>query len=130
MKKSIAALSAAAVLGLGLGVAGPASADSYTGTVPTKSDVKTPTSVPAGQKVKLKFSVDAAGNVDPSGTVIFVLKGANGKFFKITKDYDGGNINGKFPGLPKGTYSVKVKFIPDPGSVFQADIDKGTLRVK
>lgn len=132
MKKILAAVITPAILGLGLvaTTSAPASACGYTSCVDPVTEVKAPDNIKVGQKAKVKFSVAAAGNVKPTGTVKVKVTGKNGFKFVKTVAYTGGVIKIKSSKLNKpGKYNVVVKFDAPANSVFDDDKTKSTLQV-
>lgn len=131
MKRTISAVITASVLALGVvgTTTGTAFADCpYTNCTETAPDTKLPDSIPAGTKVKIKFSIDVPGNVEATGTVKIKIK-KNG--FETTKvvAYAGGSISVKSKKLKPGNYFVKTIFIPTPGSIFNPSRSRDILRV-
>ena len=121
MKKILSAIIMTALIGLGLVAvtSSPASAACpYTACVATTTFVKTPAVKKAGKSIPVKINVTAPGNVEPRGTVsVGIVKNGHGVFL-TTVPYVGGRVTVVTQTLKKGTYTVFVRFNPDPASVF------------
>lgn len=121
MKRLVAAVATATLLPLGALTltAAPASADCpYSGCVSTAPKTKVPDEVKAGKPAKVKFQIATTGNVKPKGTVIVVIKRDGKVVSKEELPYKGGALTYKSDGLKKGSYSVKIKFVPKDGSIY------------
>ncbi|WP_372730133.1 hypothetical protein [Nocardioides sp.] len=107
-----------------------ATADPYTGTVPTTmnawgKDIK------KGQRVVTRANVKS-GNGQPKGTLRVFYKRNKGGYNKSKAfTYRGGKrtMQGKKLNKP-GKYTISVRYLPKHESVWQSSSDSYTLRVR
>lgn len=135
MKKFVAAVLAVAMMGFGLVAltSGPASAACpYSGCVRTSVVAKErPHRVKPGQRVRIKFTVAAGGNVAPKGSVRIVVKRKGGGFnFTRTVNYKGGSVKLRSNRVTRrGGYVVRVRFTPAANSIFLPSGGRNRFRV-
>lgn len=130
MKKLIAAAAAAGLLTAGLaGTAGTANAAPYPPSVVTDTKAQAPLVIKRN-KVKIKVDVAVVGNVRPKGTVVIIVKKANGKKIKNVKRTYKGKKRYSAGNLPRGKYTTIIKFIPAKNSVYKRSRDVVKFKVQ
>lgn len=132
MKKLIVGLFAALLTSTGLvALSGPTATAGhcpYTGCIPT--DVSARAFSPKPGKVVVKYRVDTAGNATPRGQVRVVLDGKRNDVRRIKTAPYPKVSRAVFRHVPKGRYTVKVKFIPRPSSAWGHSGDTTSVRVR
>lgn len=134
MKKSLAALATASVLALGgIGFVGaPAQAAcGYASCVGTKVSASPENGVRVGARATYKVKVRAQGNVRPDGRVKLVVTGTKGYRSVTSEDYSTANVTINSSKLPRrGTYFVKIVFVPAAGSIFDRSAITKVIRAR
>ncbi|GAW51807.1 hypothetical protein [Nocardioides sp. PD653-B2] len=130
MKTMTAALVAAALLIPGTAssaFAGPG--DGYPGTIPTESTTKAPDKVDQGEKFKVKAKVDVASDGSPCKGR-YVLRVTDGDHVKKKVSKTGGDSHAFSLKLgTKGTWTIKLRFIPADNSPCKGSHDVTTVKV-
>ena len=131
MKKLMVGLLAAFLMTSGLVAMSTSSASAdcpYTGCVATKVS-KAKTSSPRAGKARVAYKVKTVGNAAPRGKVKVIIKGANGVFRAKVLRYPARTATA-FRNLPKGKYTVVVKFIPAKSSAYGRSKRSTNVRVR
>ncbi len=130
MKKLIAGLLGALLMASGLVALASGSATAarcpYTGCI--RTDVTAKAVSPKPGKVRVKYQVGTAGNATPRGVVRVIVKG-NGIFRAKNRHYPR-KSRVVFFGIPKGSYSVFVKFIPGRSTTWRRSRQDTTVTVR
>jgi hypothetical protein len=129
MKTLTAGLVAAALLIPGTASSAFAGPGDYPGTVPTESTVKSPDKVDKGEKFKVKAKLGVASDGSPCKGR-YLLKVTDGEHVKKKVSKTGGGTHAFTLQLgAKGTWTIKLRFIPADNSPCKGSHDVSKVKV-